>query len=87
MNRNKMYTITLIAFIIIVGAALWAMNDSRKEKAMIKEILPKAGKITEMKEALSDPFIQENFPAIEKVYKIDGIPSAFIASGTGYAGT
>jgi len=87
MNRNKIYTITLIVFIIIVGAALWAMNDTRKEKAMIKEILPKAGKITEIKEALSDPFIRENFPAIEKVYGIDGIPSAFIASGTGYVGT
>lgn len=87
MNRNKIYTITLIVFIIIVGAALWAMNDTRKEKAMIKEILPKAGKITEVKEALSDPFIRENFPAIEKVYGIDGIPSAFIASGTGYVGT
>lgn len=87
MNRNKIYTITLVTFIIIVGAALWTTNDTRKEKAMIKEILPKAGKITEIKEAPSDPFVRENFPAIEKVYEIDGLPAAFITSGTGYVGT
>ena len=87
MNRNKIYTITLVTFIIIVGAALWITNDTRKEKAMIKGILPKAGKITEIKEAPSDPFVRENFPAIEKVYEIDGLPAAFITSGTGYVGT
>jgi len=63
------------------------MNDTRKEKAMIKEIFPKSGKISEMKEALKDPFIRKNFPAIEKVYAIDGVPGAFISSGTGYSGT
>lgn len=87
MKKNKIYIITLLIFLVVVSAALWIMNDTQKEKAIIKEILPGADKITEMKEAPEDPFIQENFPAIEKVYNIDGLPSAFITSGTGYTGT
>ncbi|MDD4504616.1 MAG: molybdopterin-dependent oxidoreductase [Clostridiaceae bacterium] len=87
MKRNKIYAITLFIFLIVVSAAFWTMNDTRKEKAMIKEILPQAGEISEVKEALNDPFILENFPAIEKVYSIDGLPAAFLTSGTGYVGT
>lgn len=87
MKRNRIYTITLLVFLIIISSALWLMNDTRKEKAMIREILPKTIKISEMKEALQDPFIQENFPAVEKVYSIDGLPVAFMTSGTGYVGT
>jgi len=87
MKRNKIYIIILLLFLIIVSSSLWTMNGIRKEKAMIKEIFPKAGKISEMKEALNDPFIGENFPAIEKVYAVDGVPGAFITSGTGYSGT
>jgi Na+-translocating ferredoxin:NAD+ oxidoreductase RnfG subunit len=87
MKKNNIYIITLLSFLLIAAIALWVMNDTRKEKAMIKEILPKAGKIIEMKEALKDSFIQENFPAIEKVYGVDGLPAAFITSGTGYVGT
>lgn len=87
MKKNKKYIFIFLAFIVIVAAALWAMSDTRNEKAMIKEILPEAGKISEMKEASQDPFIKESFPAIEKVYSIDGLPGAFITSGTGYEGT
>lgn len=87
MKKNKIYIITLLAFILIVSTALWTMSDTRKDKAMIKEIFPQAGQISLMKEAINDTFIQENFPAIEKVYSIDGLPGAFITTGTGYVGT
>lgn len=87
MKKNNIYIIALIAFLIVASSALWFMNDTRKEKAMIKEILPSAGKIKPIDGALGNPIIQENFPAIEKIYAIDDKPAAFIASGTGYEGT
>ncbi len=85
--KNKIYIITLLIICLIVGGALWYVNDGRNEKAMIKEIYPGANNIRLIKEVVNDPFIQENFPAIEKVYSINGSPSAFITSGTGYVGT
>lgn len=87
MNRNRIYGIMLLTFIAIAAAVLWLQNDTRRETAMIREILPGAGQIKLMKEAAGDPFIRENFPAVIKVYNIDGKPGAFITSGTGYAGT
>lgn len=66
---------------------MWYTNDTREDKAMIKEIFPNAKEVSLMKEVLEDSFIQENFPAIEKVYSINGAPGAFITSGTGYVGT
>lgn len=87
MKKNNIYIIALIAFLIVASSALWFMNDTRKEKAMIKEILPSAGKIKPIDGALGNPIIQENFPAIEKIYAIDDKPAAFVASGTGYEGT
>lgn len=87
MKRNSIYFITLVVLCLIVGGALWYTNDGREEKNMIREILPEAESIKLMKEAVNDKFIQENFPAVEKVYGINGLPSAFITSGTGYVGT
>lgn len=87
MKKNSIYIITLVIFCLIVGVALWYTDDARIEKAMIKEILPEAENIKLMKEVLNDKFIQDNFPAIEKIYSIDGLPGAFITSGTGYVGT
>ncbi len=87
MNRNKVYSAVLLVFIIVLSAALWLMNDTRKEKAYIKEIVPSAGKIILMREDEKTAFIQENFPAVEKIYSIDGVPGGFVTSGTGYVGT
>lgn len=87
MKKNNVYIIALVVFLIVASSALWFMNDTRKEKAMIKEILPSAERIKPIDGALGNPFIQENFPAIEKIYSIDDKPAAFIASGTGYEGT
>lgn len=87
MKKNKIYIITLIVICLVTGLALWFTNDTRKDKSMIKDILPQAEEISLIKEAPNDPFIQENFPAIEKVYSVDGQPAAFITSGTGYVGT
>ncbi len=86
MKRNKIYIIILLIIAIGVSGALWYKNDTRVEKAMIKEILPQAGKIKVIDGALDNPIIKENFPAIEKVYSIDNNPSAFIATSTGYEG-
>jgi len=87
MKRNRVYTAVLIAFIAVTAIALWVMNDTRREKAMIAEVFSQAAEVKEMKEALEDPFIKESFPAIEKVFSINGLPAAFITSGTGYVGT
>lgn len=87
MKKNRTYFIALIFLCFLVGGALWYNNDVRVEKNMIREILPNAQNIKLMKEALNDPFIKDNFPAVEKVYSINGIPGAFITSGTGYVGT
>ncbi|MDD4834077.1 MAG: molybdopterin-dependent oxidoreductase [Lutispora sp.] len=86
MKKNKIYIIMLLVIALGVSGTLWYMNDTRKEMAMIKEILPQAGKIKVIDGALGNPVIKENFPAIEKVYSIDNKPSAFIASSTGYEG-
>ncbi len=87
MKRNRVYAATLLVFIAITSIALWMMNDTRREKSMIREVFIQESDIREMKEALEDPFIKESFPAIEKIYSIDGLPAAYIASGTGYVGT
>jgi Na+-translocating ferredoxin:NAD+ oxidoreductase RnfG subunit len=86
MKKNTIYIITLLVICLVVSSALWIKSDTRKEKALIKEIMPQAGEISLIKDVTKDSFIQENFPAIEKVYSIDGLPGAFIASGTGYVG-
>lgn len=86
MKKNKIYILMLLVLIFAVSAALWINNDTRIEKALIKEILPQAGSIKLIDGALGNPVIQDNFPAIEKVYSIDDTPAAFIASGTGYEG-
>lgn len=87
MKKNRIYITMLLLFILIVSAALWINNDTRKEKAVINEILPVAGSIKLMDGALDDPVIQDNFPAIERIYTINDLPAAFIASGSGYEGT
>lgn len=87
MKRNRAYAAILLLFLAITSAALWMMNDTRREKAMIGEVFSQASDIKEMKEAMEDPFIQESFPAIEKIFSINGLPAAFITSGTGYVGT
>ena len=87
MKKRNIYMIILLVFLIVVSSALWFMNDTRKEKVMIKDILPQAGAIKLIDGASGDPVIQKDFPAIEKIYSIDDKPSAFIASGTGYEGT
>lgn len=87
MRKKQIYIITLAIIAIIISVALWINNDTRNEKAMIKEILSKADTIKLMDDAAGDPVIHENFPAIERIYSIDGKPAAFIASGTGYEGT
>lgn len=87
MKKNRMYIIVLLMFCAVAVIGLWLKNDTRKEKALIKEIYPQAKQIKVTEKLLNDPFIQENFPAIQKIYSIDGTPSAFITSGTGYVGT
>ena len=86
MKLKKLYIVLLLIIALGVSGALWYMNDTRQEKAMIKEIMPEAGNIKAIDGALDNPIIKENFPAIEKVYSIDNKPSAFIATSTGYEG-
>ncbi len=87
MKKNKFYIITLLLFSIVIAVGLWFMNDNRKDKALIKEIYPQAKNIKAAEHLLEDQFIQESFPAVQKIYTIDGHPSAFITSSTGYVGT
>lgn len=86
MKKNNIYILMLLVLVCAVSVALWLNNDTRIEKALIKEILPQAGSIKRIDGALGNPVIHDNFPAIEKVYSINDIPAAFIASGTGYEG-
>lgn len=86
MKKNMIYILTLIIIVTIISAALWLNNDTRKEKALIKEILPTATTIKLIDGALDNLIIKENFPGVEKIYSIDNIPAAFVASGTGYEG-
>ncbi|HCJ57647.1 MAG TPA: hypothetical protein DHV55_10015, partial [Clostridiaceae bacterium] len=86
MKKNRIYIVLLLIIALGVSGALWYVNDTRKETSMIKEILPKAGKIKVIDGALDNPIIKESFPAIEKVYSIDNKPAAFITSSTGYEG-
>jgi len=86
MKKNIYYILTLLIIVIIVSAALWFNNDTRKEKALIKQILPQAENIKLVEGILDNSVIQENFPAIEKVYSINDTPAAFVTSGTGYEG-
>lgn len=86
MKRNRIYIVLLLIIVVVVSGALWYMNDTRKEMAMIKEIFPQAGKIKVIDGALDNPVIKESFPAVEKVFSIDNKPSAFIVSSTGYEG-
>ena len=84
MKKRNIYMIILLVFLIVVSSALWFMNDTRKEKVMIKDILPQAGAIKLIDGASGDPVIQKDFPAIEKIYSIDDKPAAFIACAGGY---
>jgi Na+-translocating ferredoxin:NAD+ oxidoreductase RnfG subunit len=86
MKRNRIYVVLLLIIVLVVSGALWYMNDTRKETAMIKEIFPQGGKIKVIDGALDNPIIKESFPAVEKVFSIDNKPSAFIVSSTGYEG-
>ena len=86
MKKNKIYIILLLVIALGVSGALWHANDTRKEIALIKKIMPNAGSVKVIKGALDNPIIKENFPAVEKVFTIDNKPSAFISSSTGYEG-
>jgi len=87
MKRNKIYSIILILLVLVAAFGLWYMNDTRRDIAIIKETYGANIKVELMKEVTEDPFIQDNFPGLEKVYSINGVPAAFITSGTGYEGT
>lgn len=85
---KKRSTAIFLISLIVVGilVALWFTDESHAEKKLIEEISNNAGAVSEMKGNQDDPFLSENFPAVEKLYAIDGIPSAVITETVGYQG-
>ncbi len=86
MRKRGMYGIALILILVLTAATLWAGSESREEKALIKEAIPGAQSIGLMKEAAAVPYIRDNFPAVLRIYEVDGEPAAFVTEGRGYEG-
>lgn len=86
MKKRKLYMFFFIVAVVAIAVALQLSSDSHTEKKLIGVMLSGSETVTQNKDLAAETFIKENFPAIKRVYEIDGKPAAFVTETIGYKG-
>ena len=86
MKNKKFYLIIIIIMVAIVATLFFFSSPASQEEFKVKAFYPESKKIKLVKDVSDDMFISLNFPAVKRVYEVDGEVKAYVVSCIGYNG-
>jgi len=92
MSKRRFYLGLLVFFIILTGMAVFLNSEKRTAVQAVQAIYPEEMKLADITKDTKDNYIQEYFPAIQRIFQVHesvsgkNLGMAFIVEPVGYKG-